>query len=139
MERRPLPECAVELAGVHARDRARVEIADPPLQLERPREGLLHGDLLVEDEADEERERLLGEERVGLVVAGEVEPGRCMCLHVPILAPDAFSANLLLSDALRSSGATISLLGSGWEEGRAPNAWPKPAPVGLRPRDTLER
>ena len=139
MERRPLAEGAVELAGVHARDRAGVESADAPLELERPREGLLHRDLLVEDEADEERERLLGEERVGLVVAGEVEPGRCSGRHVPILAPDASSAYLLLSDALPPSGATISLLGSGWEEGRAPNVWPKPAPVGVRPRDTLKR
>jgi hypothetical protein len=57
MKRGPLPECAVELTRVHARDRACVEIADPPLQLERSREGLLHGHLLVEDKTDEERQR----------------------------------------------------------------------------------
>jgi hypothetical protein len=69
---------------------------------------------------------LLGEECVGFVVAGEVEPGGCLCRHMPILAPDAFSANLLLSDALRPSGATFSLLGWRWEEGRSPNVWPSP-------------
>src|SRR4029079_17408315 len=37
-----------------------------------------------------------------------------------------FSANLLLSDALRPSGATFSLLGWRWEEGRSPNVWPSP-------------
>ena len=50
-----------------------VERAEPALELERAGEGLLDGHLLVEDEADQERDRLLGEERVGLVVAREVE------------------------------------------------------------------
>jgi len=40
---------------------------------------------------------------------------------------------------LRYNGATISLIGWGWEEGRTPNAWRKLAPVSFRPRDTLER
>jgi hypothetical protein len=37
----------------------------------RTGERLLHGDLLIEDEADEERERVGGDQAVGLVVAGE--------------------------------------------------------------------
>ena len=56
-----------------------------------PEKAFCTGHLLVEDEADEERERLLGEERVGLVVAGEVEAVGCWVAIVPILAPDAFS------------------------------------------------
>ena len=35
-----------------------------------------HGHLLVEREADQERERLLGDQPVGVVVAGEMEPLR---------------------------------------------------------------
>ena len=42
-------------------------------QLERAGERLLHGDLLVEREADQQRERVLGEEAVGVGVAGERE------------------------------------------------------------------
>ena len=50
-----------------------IEVADPALQLHRSAEGLLHGHLLVEREADEEGQRIGGEQPVGLVVAGEVE------------------------------------------------------------------
>ena len=45
----------------------------PVPQLERPGERLLDGDLLVEREADEQRERILREEAVGVGVAGERE------------------------------------------------------------------
>jgi hypothetical protein len=74
-----LAEDAVQLARVNAGDLASAEKAKAPLQLERARERFLHRNLLVEDEADEEGERLLGEEGVGLVIAREVEavrPGR---------------------------------------------------------------
>ena len=53
--------------------RARVEGADALLDPERPRERLLHRDLLVEREADEERERVGRDERIGLVVLREIE------------------------------------------------------------------
>ena len=36
---------------------------------------LLDGDLLIEEHADQERERLLGEQEVGRPVAGDVERG----------------------------------------------------------------
>ena len=53
--------------------RAGLERAEPLAQHERPRERLLHRHLLVEREADEQRERVLDEQHVGLVVVGEVE------------------------------------------------------------------
>ena len=59
MDRRLLPEERLELGGVGRRDRLRVERAEAPLELERPCERSLHGDLLVEREADQERERIL--------------------------------------------------------------------------------
>ena len=60
--------------GVGLRDPAGVERPDPLLQLQRPGERGRDGHLLVEREPDQERHRLLREQRVGLVVAGEVEP-----------------------------------------------------------------
>ena len=51
----------------------RVERAEPLLELERAGERGRHGHLLVEREADQQRERVLRDERVGLVVAREVE------------------------------------------------------------------
>ena len=50
-----------------------IEPAEPMLEVERPTECLLDRDLLVEHEADEEGQRLLGDEAVGCVVAGEEE------------------------------------------------------------------
>ena len=43
------------------------------LKLERAGEGLLHGDLLVEREADEQRHRVRGDQLVGFVGLGEVQ------------------------------------------------------------------
>ena len=74
MQRGPTAEHFLELRGIHRRDPRRVQMADSPLQLERPRERLLDGDLLVEREANEERQRVTGEKRIGLVVAGERQP-----------------------------------------------------------------
>ena len=70
MDRRLLAEERLEVRVV--RDRLRVERAEPLLQAERPCERLLHRHLLVEREADEQRERILRDERVRLVVVREV-------------------------------------------------------------------
>jgi len=66
-------------------DRARVERPQPLLDLQRPAERGLYGHLLVEREPDQQRERLLRDQCVGLVVAGEVEPVGCGHGHVTIL------------------------------------------------------
>ena len=81
VDRRLLAKGRLERGGVGLRDPAGVERPDPLLQLQRPGERGRHGHLLVEREADQERHRLLREERVGLVVAGEVQPVG----HAPIL------------------------------------------------------
>src|SRR5205823_3946248 len=73
VERRPLCEDAFELARLHPCDRRRVERAEPAAELLRRGERALERDLLVEDEADQERERGAGEQLVGLVVTREVE------------------------------------------------------------------
>src|SRR5204863_9441771 len=62
VQRRLAAEDLFQLVGRQRRDRARVERAESPLQLERARERLLDGDLLVEREADEQRQRLLREQ-----------------------------------------------------------------------------
>ena len=63
----------LELRRIHCGDRPRVQRADPLLQLERSRERLLDGDLLVDREPDQKRERLGRDQSVGLVRIGEVE------------------------------------------------------------------
>ena len=74
VERRPAPEELLQLVRSHAGDLARAERApEPLLELERRGERLLHGDLLVEDEADEEGEWVARKEFVGLAVPREVE------------------------------------------------------------------
>jgi hypothetical protein len=70
MERRALLERRFQPVGLHRRDRGRVERPDPAAQLERPAEGLLERHLLVEHETDQEGDWVLGDEPVGLVVAG---------------------------------------------------------------------
>ena len=76
MERRPLAEDRVEVGRVHRRDPRGIEVAEPALELGRAAERLLDGDLLVEREADEQGERIVGEQAVGVGVAGERERGR---------------------------------------------------------------
>ena len=71
VQRRALAEHGGELLGVARRDARDVEVPEARAQLERARERLLDGDLLIEREADEERERVGGDQAVGLVVAGE--------------------------------------------------------------------
>src|SRR6185369_17435309 len=73
VQRRPLAEDPIELGWIRAGDPAGVEVAEPLAQVERPRERLLDGDLLVEREADEQGKRVGSDQRVGLVVAGERE------------------------------------------------------------------
>ena len=71
MDGRWRPEHALELGGVRPGDAGRVQVTQPAAELQRAAEGLLDRDLLVEREPDEERERLLDQQAVGLVVAGE--------------------------------------------------------------------
>ena len=52
-------------------------MAEPTLQLERPREGLLHRHLLVERESDQERVGIARDQPVRLRVGSEVELGGC--------------------------------------------------------------
>jgi hypothetical protein len=70
MDRGALAEQRLE---VHAGQRGGVERARALLEHERSRERLLHGHLLVEREADQQRERLAHQQRVGLVGVGEVQ------------------------------------------------------------------
>ena len=60
-------------SGIGRGDRAASRPPEPLLQLQRARERRLHRHLLVEREPDQERERALAEEGVGLGVAGEVD------------------------------------------------------------------
>ena len=73
MQRRSLPEDVGQRLRIHLGDAARIQVAESALQLQRSAERLLHGHLLVEREADQQRQRIGGEQPVGLVVAGEVE------------------------------------------------------------------
>ncbi len=70
---------ASSCSGIEPGDRLGVQRSEPLLHLQRAREGHGHRHLLVEREADQQRQRLLGEQPVGLVVPGEVEPVRAHC------------------------------------------------------------
>jgi hypothetical protein len=96
VDRRFLPEDLLELGGVGVGDRRGVEAGEPAANLERARKSLLHGDLLVEDEPDEQRQRLLGEKAVGFVVTCEVEMRRAGRGH----AHDSSHALVTFRDAL---------------------------------------
>ncbi len=72
-----------ERLGVVACERRGVERPDALADLERSREGGLHRHLLIEQHADEERERIVGEELVGRGVARDVQS------HALSLPPDA--------------------------------------------------
>src|SRR5436309_10638695 len=73
MDRRLLAEGGLEPGRVGGGDLAGIERPQPLLQLQRPTERRLHRNLLVEGKAHHERERVLRDQRVGVVVAGEVE------------------------------------------------------------------
>ena len=62
---RALAKYGNELVGVRSGDLARVEMAEALLQLIRAGERLLHLDLLVQDQSDEQRERIRLEQPVG--------------------------------------------------------------------------
>jgi hypothetical protein len=71
VDHRPGAKDGLEVGG---RQRGGVERAQALPQHQRSGESLLHGDLLVEREADQQRHRIRGDQRVGLVGVGEVEP-----------------------------------------------------------------
>ena len=73
MQRRALAKRRRQRVGIHGGDAGDVEVPEALAQLERPGERLLHGDLLIEDEADEERDGIRGDEAIRLVVGGERE------------------------------------------------------------------
>jgi hypothetical protein len=110
VESRTLAEDAVELPRIHAGDLDSAEKAKAPLELEGARERFLHRNLLVEDEPDEEGERLLGEEGVGLVVAREVEPVRPGRSHETDSNPPEFFAE---RRPTRAPGLTTLIAGGG--------------------------
>ena len=70
MDRRSRAEQRLEIGGCQ---RVGIERAEALLQRQRPGKGLLHADLLVEDEADQQRHRVGGDQRVGLIGVGEVQ------------------------------------------------------------------
>ena len=63
-------------------ERVGVERAEALAQLERPGERLLHRDLLVEGEAHQQRHRIGGDQRVGLIGVGEEQALR----HAPMVS-----------------------------------------------------
>src|SRR5215468_6336685 len=66
VQRRPLPENGIQLVRVHAGDLARVEMAEALLEVVRSVKRLLHLDLLVQDQPDQQRQRIGFEQLVGL-------------------------------------------------------------------------
>ena len=60
-------------SGSSPRDLAGVEAAQTLLQLQRAEKCRRYRHLLIEDETDQQRERLCGDQPVGLVVPGEVQ------------------------------------------------------------------
>src|SRR5690606_23335798 len=72
-----------ELVRVGVGDGARVERAESPADLERAGERDLHGHLLVEQHAEQEREGVVLEEAVRVAVAREPESHGAMVPAVP--------------------------------------------------------
>ena len=103
--------------GVGAAIVGGVEAAEPPPDLERAGEGLLHRHLLVEDEPDEQGQRLLGEEAIGLVVAREVEVRGAGGRHAPILVMELSS---FPRDDLGTSAAQVARSALGSKAGGGP-------------------
>ena len=102
VDRRGRAERSLEGRGVHAGDCPGVEGADTLSQLERPGERLLDRDLLVDGEADEERERLLRDEPVRLVRLSEVERLR----HVLMVDADGYPGRMAALDVLSPTTRT---------------------------------
>jgi len=62
-----------ELLRVGLGDPGGVQVTEPVLQDRRAAEGLLHRDLLVEQHAEQQRQRIAAQQRVGVGVLGQVE------------------------------------------------------------------
>src|SRR4051794_8099010 len=75
MDRRLLPEHSLESVWRHGGDLRRIEVTEPALDVAGTGEGLLDCHLLIEREADQERERFSGDEAVGVGIAGERQAG----------------------------------------------------------------
>ena len=73
MDRRALAEHGLEPRGIGGGDRTGVECAQPVPELQRSEERRRDGHLLVEREADQERERIAAMQRVRLCVVREVQ------------------------------------------------------------------
>jgi hypothetical protein len=73
VDRRPLPEDRVKVTRIQRRDPGGIEVPEPTFDGERAAERLLDGHLLVQCEADEQGQRIVGEQAVGFIVAGEWE------------------------------------------------------------------
>ncbi len=74
MQRGPLLEEFRKLFRVHGGDFPGIErFAEASGEFRRSPECSFQGDLLVEHHADEESQRILGEEGVGLLVAGQTD------------------------------------------------------------------
>ena len=63
----------LDIGHVHGGQRIGVQRAEPLAQHLRRGERPLHGHLLIEREADQQRHRLFHKEPIGLVVAGEMQ------------------------------------------------------------------
>ena len=74
MQGRTLAEGPVQLGGIGAGDPGWIEVAQPAAQVDRSRKRLLHGHLLIEREPDQQRQGIAGDQLVGLVGVGEVQP-----------------------------------------------------------------
>ena len=74
-----------ELVGIHRGNPCRVEIAHPLLQEVGTEEGPLHRYLLIEQHADDQRERIVFEQSVRVFVAGdrELRHRASSCPNVP--------------------------------------------------------
>ena len=94
VERRALAEGALEVGRIRRRrSRAASSVPRRRSSSSGPENAFCTVNLLVEDEADQERQRILGEERVRLVVAGEMEAVRPRCGHDSILVRLSSSRN----------------------------------------------
>ena len=71
MQGRSLAEACIQLGRIHRGDPGRVQVAQSAQQLRRTTERFLDGDLLVEGKADEQGQRIAGEQAVGGIVSGE--------------------------------------------------------------------
>lgn len=82
-----LPEDRDELVGVGSGQRGRIEVvpaAGAVGDLAGTGEGGLHRDLLVQEHPDEQGERIIGQEAVGVVVTGDVQGHDSIVTPIPL-------------------------------------------------------